>query len=183
MVTETTPASRTRETLESALLKSPSPDNNDVSEKQQQPFSVDEKKSQLPVVTYVDEKKTHSIEDKTELSAEEQIDHKTELPVLVESKGTETEEDDLTGTELQGPNAADASTIEKDITSEVEIATKVEPEESETDDVVIIRKESDEQVDEKLDESVIVIIQAAIRGFLVWSCSLYSPVSSLLLRM
>ncbi|KAL9857051.1 Protein IQ-DOMAIN 32 [Arabidopsis thaliana] len=101
VVSETTPASRTRETLESALLKSPSPDNNNVSEKQQQSFSVDEKKSQLPVVTYVaepvDEKKTQSvIEEKTELlSVEEQIDHRTEVsPVIVESKGTETEEDD-----------------------------------------------------------------------------------------
>ncbi|CAL9215594.1 unnamed protein product [Arabidopsis halleri] len=173
VVSETTPASRTRETLESALLKSPSPDNNNVSEKQQQSFSVDEKKSQLPVVTYVaepvDEKKTQSVEEKTELSSvEEQIDHRTEVsPVLVESKGTETEENDLIGTELQGPNADDAAKIEKDVTSEVEIASKVEPEESETDDVIIISKESDENVDEELDESVVVVIQAAIRGFLV----------------
>ncbi|KAG7654903.1 IQ motif EF-hand binding site [Arabidopsis suecica] len=173
VVSETTPASRTRETLESALLKSPSPDNNNVSEKQQQSFSVDEKKSQLPVVTYVaepvDEKKTQSvIEEKTELlSVEEQIDHRTEVsPVIVESKGTETEEDDLIGTELQGPSAADAAKIEEDVTSEVEMASKVEPEESESDDVIIVRKESDEKVDEKLDESVIVVIQAAVRGFL-----------------
>uniref|UniRef100_A0A1J3GK34 Protein IQ-DOMAIN 32 n=1 Tax=Noccaea caerulescens TaxID=107243 RepID=A0A1J3GK34_NOCCA len=153
VVTETTPASRTRETLETALLKSPSPDNNNVSEK----------KSQLPVVAYVaepvDEKKAaQSVED-------------NQLPVLVESKGTETEDDDLTGNELQAnlevPKAADASSVmEKDITSEVETASKVEVEESETDDVIIIRKESDDEVDEKLDESVIVIIQAATRGFL-----------------
>ncbi|EOA36052.1 hypothetical protein CARUB_v10008346mg [Capsella rubella] len=168
VVSETTPATRTRETLESALLKSPSPDNNIVSEKQQ-PYSVDEKKSsQIPVVAYVtepvDEKKNQSAENKT---VEEQFDHKTDLPVLVESKGTETEDDDLIGTELQEPNAADASTIEKDITPEVENASKVEPKESETEDVIIIRKESDEEVDDKFGESVIVIIQAAIRGFLV----------------
>ncbi|XP_048612669.1 protein IQ-DOMAIN 32 isoform X4 [Brassica napus] len=139
VVSDTTPASRTRETLESALLNSPSPDNNILSEKHA--FSVDDdektKKSQLPV-TYVaepvDEKKKQSAEDKT-----------TELPVLVESKGTETEED------------ADAILIEKDTTPEVE------PEASEADDVMIItRKESDEEV----DDSVIIIIQAAIRGFL-----------------
>ncbi|ESQ34809.1 hypothetical protein EUTSA_v10006839mg [Eutrema salsugineum] len=170
VVSETTPASRTRETLESALLKSPSPDNNIVSEKQT--FSADEKKSQLPV-TYVaepvDEKKTQSAEDRTtELS--EQIDHKTELPVVVESKGTETEEDGLIGTELQakleGPVAADASLMEKDIVSGAELAGKVEPEASEPDDVIIIGKGSDEEVNEKLDDSVIIIIQAAIRGFL-----------------
>ncbi|XP_010498412.1 PREDICTED: protein IQ-DOMAIN 32 [Camelina sativa] len=167
VVSETTPAStRTRETLESALLKSPSPDNNNnfVSEKQQ-PFSVgDEKKtSQFPVVTYVDEKKNQFAENKT-VEEEEQIDHKTELPVLVESKGTETEDDDFIGTDhLQGPNAADVSTVEKDIiTPEVENASKVEPKESEADDVVILRKERDEEV----DESAIVIIQAAVRGFL-----------------
>ncbi|CAN6886526.1 hypothetical protein HID58_065354 [Brassica napus] len=155
VVSDTTPASRTRETLESALLNSPSPDNNILSEKHA--FSVDDdektKKSQLPV-TYVaepvDEKKKQSAEDKT-----------TELPVLVESKGTETEEDDLIGTELEpkleGANAADAILIEKDTTPEVE------PEASEADDVMIItRKESDEEV----DDSVIIIIQAAIRGFL-----------------
>ncbi|CAH2036773.1 unnamed protein product [Thlaspi arvense] len=174
IVTETTPPSRTRETLESALLKSPSPDNNVVSEKQT--FSVqsgDEKKSQLPV-TYVaepvDEKKTQSAEDKTtELSVpclEEQADHRTELPVVVESKGTETEEDDLVGTDLQakldGPNAADASVIEKGIASGAEVAGKAEAEASETDDVIIIGKESDEEV----DDSVIIFIQAAIRGFL-----------------
>ncbi|CAN6880236.1 unnamed protein product [Brassica oleracea] len=139
VVSDTTPASRTRETLESALLNSPSPDNNILSEKHA--FSVDDdektKKSQLPV-TYVaepvDEKKKQSAEDKT-----------TELPVLVESKGTETEED------------ADAILIEKDTTPEVE------PEASEADDVMIItRKESDD----KLDDSVIIIIQAAVRGFL-----------------
>ncbi|KAL1217658.1 Protein IQ-DOMAIN 32 [Cardamine amara subsp. amara] len=164
VVTETTPVSRTRETLESALLKSPSPDHNNVSEKQSS-FSVDDKKTQLPI-TYVDEpvdeKKTKSAEDKTE----EQIEIRTELPVLVESKGTETEEDALIGIELQGPNAADASVIEKDIASEVEVASKVEPEEPETDDVIIIRKESDEVVDEKIDESGIIIIQASMRGFL-----------------
>lgn len=167
VVTETTPASRTRETLESALLKSPSPD---VSEKQT--FSVDEKKSQLPVVAYVaepvDEKKAaQSVEDKTE---EEKIE---QLPLLVESKGTETEDDDLQAN-LEVPKAADASSsvMEKDITSEVETASKVQVEESETDDVIIVRKESDDQVDEKLDESVIVIIQAATRGFLVCSCFL-----------
>ncbi|XP_010477213.1 PREDICTED: protein IQ-DOMAIN 32 [Camelina sativa] len=160
----TTPAStRTRETLESALLKSPSPDNNNF-------VSVDEKKtSQLPVVTYVaepvDEKKKQSAENKTVEKEEEQIDGKTELPVLVESKGTETEEDDFIGTDhLQGPNAADVSTVEKDIiTPEVDNASKVESKESETDDVVILRKESDEDD----DESAIVIIQAAVRGFLV----------------
>ncbi|CAA7031739.1 unnamed protein product [Microthlaspi erraticum] len=159
VVTETTPASRTRETLESALLKSPSPDNNNVSEKQT--FSVDEKKkSQLPVAAYVaepvDEKKAQSVEDKPEEKIEQ-------LPVLVESKGTETEDDDLEP-KLEVPKAADASVMEKDITSEVEITSKVE--ESENDDVIIIRKESDEQVDEKLDASVVVIIQAATRGFL-----------------
>ncbi|XP_010459666.1 PREDICTED: protein IQ-DOMAIN 32-like [Camelina sativa] len=170
VVSETTPATtRTRETLESALLKSPSPDNNNnnfVSEKQQ-PFSVDDEKksSQFPVVTYVDEKKNQSAENETVEEEEEQIDHKTELPVLVESKGTETEEDDFIATDhLQGPNAADVSTVEKDIiTPEVENASKVEPKESETDDVVIIRKGSEEDV----DESAIVIIQAAVRGFLV----------------
>lgn len=120
----------------------------------------------------VDEKKTQPAEDKTDLSVpclEEQIDHRTELPVLVESKGTETEEDDLVGTEAQvkveGPISADVSVIEKDIASE--IACKVELEESDNDDVIIIRKESDEEVEDKLDESVIIVIQAAIRGFLV----------------
>lgn len=155
VVSDTTPASRTRETLESALLNSPSPDNNILSEKHA--FSVDDdektKKSQLPV-TYVaepvDEKKKQSAEDKT-----------TELPVLVESKGTETEED------------ADAILIEKDTTPEVE------PEASEADDVMIItRKESDD----KLDDSVIIIIQAAVRGFLVCSCFLSSYVL-MLVRM
>ncbi|VVA91929.1 unnamed protein product [Arabis nemorensis] len=161
VVSETTPPSRTRETLESALLKSPSPDHNNVS---------DDKKSQLPHVTYVvDEKKTRSPEDKPELSVvEEQIDHGTEAPVLVESKGTETED---VGNESQvkseGPIAVDASAIEKDITPEVEIVSKVELDESETDDVIEIRKENDEEeVKEKLDESVIIIIQAAIRRFL-----------------
>ncbi|RID58096.1 hypothetical protein BRARA_F01417 [Brassica rapa] len=159
VVSDTTPASRTRETLESALLNSPSPDNNILSEKHT--FSVDDdekKKSQLPV-TYVaepvDEKKKQSAEDKT-----------TELPVLVESKGTETEEDDLIGTELEAKldvaNAADATLIEKDTTPEVDIVSKVEPEASEADEVIITRKESDEEV----DDSVIIIIQAAIRGFL-----------------
>lgn len=159
VVSDTTPASRTRETLESALLNSPSPDNNILSEKHT--FSVDDdekKKSQLPV-TYVaepvDEKKKQSAEDKT-----------TELPVLVESKGTETEEDDLIGTELEAKldvaNAADATLIEKDTTPEVE------PEASEADEVIITNKQSDEEV----DDSVIIIIQAAIRGFLVCSCFL-----------
>ncbi|KFK38180.1 hypothetical protein AALP_AA3G079600 [Arabis alpina] len=175
VVSETTPPSRTRETLESALLKSPSPDHNNVSEKQS--FSVqslDEKKTQLPHVTYVvDEKKTQSAEDKSDLSAvEEQVDHGTETPVFVESKGTETEEeDDLVGTESQvkseGVIAADVSAIEKDIIPEVEIASKVELDDSETDDVIIERKESEEEeVEEKIDESVIIIIQAATRGFL-----------------
>lgn len=173
-VSETTPPSRTRETLESALLKSPSPDHNNVSEKHSSfsVQSVDDKKTQLPLVTYVvDEKKTH---DKSEL--EEQIDNRTELPLLVESKGTETEEDHLVGNESlvksQGLIAADASAIEKDVTPEVEIASKVELDKSETGDVIIIRKETDEEVEEKLDESVIIIIQAAVRGFLVWSCYL-----------
>lgn len=154
VVSDTTPASRTRETLESALLNSPSPDNNILSEKHA--FSVDDdektKKSQLPV-TYVaepvDEKKKQSAEDKT-----------TELPVLVESKGTETEED------------ADAILIEKDTTPEVE------PEASEADEVIITNKQSDEEV----DDSVIIIIQAAIRGFLVCSCFLSSYVL-MLVRM
>ncbi|XP_056849265.1 protein IQ-DOMAIN 32 isoform X2 [Raphanus sativus] len=138
---------RTRETLESALLlKSPSPEDNVVSEKQT--FSVDDektktKKSQLPVTTYVDE----SVD----------VNKKAEVPVLVESKGTETEEEDFIGTELQskfdGGDCADAppvTVIEKDTTLEV---AKVEP-----DDVIIIKKE--------VDDSVIIIIQAAIRGFL-----------------
>ncbi|KAL0694937.1 hypothetical protein Bca4012_062117 [Brassica carinata] len=161
VVSDTTPASRTRETLESALLNSPSPDNDILSEKHT--FSVDDdekkEKSQLPV-TYVAEpvaeKKTQPAEDKT-----------TELPLLVESKGTETEEDELIGTELEakleGSNAADATLTEKNTTTEVEIVSKVEPEASEADEVMIItRKESDE----KLDDSVIIIIQTAIRGFL-----------------
>ncbi|KAF8112427.1 hypothetical protein N665_0064s0059 [Sinapis alba] len=132
-VSETSPASRTRETLESALLNSPSPDNNIVSEKQT--FSVDDddkkkQKSQLPVVTYVDVNKTLPGEDKA-----------TEVPVvLVESKGTETEEEDLIGTELQsklkGANAEEKDTI-----------PEVEP-------------------DVQVDDSVVIIIQAAIRGFL-----------------
>ncbi|KAG2303353.1 hypothetical protein Bca52824_032004 [Brassica carinata] len=149
VVSDTTPASRTRETLESALRNSPSPDNNILPEKHT--FSVDDvekkEKSQVPV-TYVaepvDEKKT------------------TKLPLLVESKGTETEEDDLIGTELEGANAADATLIKKVTSPEVEIVSKVEPEASEADDLIITRKESDE----KLDDSVIIIIQAAIRGFL-----------------
>lgn len=145
--------SRTRETLESALLlKSPSPEDNVVSEKQT--FSVDDdktktKKSQLPVTTYVDE----SVD----------VNKKAEVPVLVESKGTETEEEDFIGTELQskldGGDCADAAPVtvmEEDTTLEV---AKVEP-----DDVIIIKKE--------VDDSVIIIIQAAIRGFLV--CSLVS---------
>ncbi|KAL0697958.1 hypothetical protein Bca4012_054080 [Brassica carinata] len=144
-VSETSPASRTRETLESALLlKSPSPDNNVVSEKQT--FSVDDdekkKKSQLPVVTCVAE----PVDLNKTLPGEG-----VEVHVLVESKGTETEEDDLIGTELQskleGADAVDASLIEKDTAPEVE-----------PDDVIIVRKE--------VDDSVIIIIQAAIRGFL-----------------
>ncbi|KAJ0247769.1 Protein IQ-DOMAIN 32 [Hirschfeldia incana] len=145
-VSETSHAStRTRETLESALLlKSPSPDNNVVSEKQT--FSVaddddEKKKSQLPVVTYVAE----TVD----------VNKKAEVAVAVESKGTETEEDDLIGAELQSKleeaNAAEVtSVIEKDTTHEVE---KVEP-----DDVIIVKKE--------VDDSVVIIIQAAIRGFL-----------------
>ncbi|CAN8312622.1 unnamed protein product [Cochlearia groenlandica] len=173
VVTETTPASRTRETLESALLNSPSPDNNINN------VSVDDEKkkknSQLPV-TYVsepmDEKVTESAEGKTELlvpSKEEQIgaESQAKLPVLGESKGTETEEDGLIGTETQakmdGPKVDDVSVIEKDTASnKVEIGGKVKPEADQTDDVIIIRKESDGEV----DESVIIIIQSAIRGFL-----------------
>ncbi|KAF8053098.1 hypothetical protein N665_1463s0003 [Sinapis alba] len=151
VVSDTTPPSRTRETLESALLNSPSPDNNIILSEKHTFSSVDDEKkkkqkSQVPVVTCaaaepVDDKKT---QDKT-----------TELPLLVESKGTETEEDDLIGTELEGENAADATLIEKGTTP------LVEPD-SEADDVIIIRKENDD----KLDNSVIIIIQAAIRGFL-----------------
>ncbi|CAH8385530.1 unnamed protein product [Eruca vesicaria subsp. sativa] len=164
VVSDTTPASRTRETLESALLNSPSPDNNIVSEKHT--FSVDvddeKKKSQLPV-TYVAE----PVDEKTKQSAE---DKTAEFPLLVESKGTETEEDGLVGTELEakleGTNAADAILREKDTTPEVEIVSNVEPEVSEAEEVIITRKESDDGVDEKIDDSVIIIIQAAIRGFL-----------------
>ncbi|KAJ4916221.1 Protein IQ-DOMAIN 32 [Raphanus sativus] len=143
VVSDTTPPSRTRETLESALLNSPSPDSSVSSEKRS--FSVDvdddkkkKEKSQLPVVTYV---------------AEPVDEKKTELPLLVESKGTETEEDDLIGTELEAKlevanaAAADATTlIENDTTPQVE------PEASEKA--------------EEVDDSVIIIIQAAIRGFL-----------------
>lgn len=139
-VSETSPASRTRETLESALLKSPSPDNNNVVD-EKQTFSVvdDEKKSQLPVA-YVAEPVD--------------VNKATEVAILVESKGTETEEDDLIENELQSKlEGADATVIEKDSTPEVE-----------KDDVIIIRKE--------VDDSVVIIIQAAIRGFLVWSCFL-----------
>lgn len=149
VVSDTTPPSRTRETLESALLNSPSPDSSVSSEKRS--FSVDvdddkkkKEKSQLPVVTYV---------------AEPVDEKKTELPLLVESKGTETEEDDLIGTELEAKlevanaAAADATTlIENDTTPQVE------PEASEKA--------------EEVDDSVIIIIQAAIRGFLVSSCFL-----------
>lgn len=135
-VSETSPASRTRETLESALLKSPSPDYNNVVDEKQTFSVVDDekkKKSQLPVA-YVD------------------LNKATEVPVVVESKGTETEEDDLIENELQSKlEGADATVIEKDSTPEVE-----------KDDVIIITKE--------VDDSVVIIIQAAIRGFLVWSC-------------
>ena len=134
-VSETSPASRSRETLESALLlKSPSPDNNNIVDEKQTFSVVDDekkKKSQLPVVAYVAEPVD--------------VNKATEVAVLVESKGTETEEDGLIGTELQSKlEGADASVIEK-----------VEP-----DDVIIIKKE--------VDDSVVIIIQAAIRGFLVW---------------
>ncbi|CAH8357265.1 unnamed protein product [Eruca vesicaria subsp. sativa] len=137
-VSETSPVSRTRETLESALLKSPSPDNNIVSEKQT--FSVDdEKKSHLPV-TYVSEPVD--------------VNKAAEVPVLVESKGTETEENDLIGTELKSKleeaDVADAAVKEKDT---IPVVEKVE-----SDDVIIIRKE--------VDDSVVIIIQSAIRGFL-----------------
>ncbi|WZZ10894.1 hypothetical protein YC2023_096815 [Brassica napus] len=132
-VSETSPASRSRETLESALLlKSPSPDNNNIVDEKQTFSVVDDekkKKSQLPVVAYVAEPVD--------------VNKATEVAVLVESKGTETEEDGLIGTELQSKlEGADASVIEK-----------VEP-----DDVIIIKKE--------VDDSVVIIIQAAIRGFL-----------------
>lgn len=141
-VSETSPASRTRETLESALLKSPSPDNNNVVDEKQTFSVVDDekkKKSQLPVA-YVAEPVD--------------VNKATEVAILVESKGTETEEDDLIENELQSKlEGADATVIEKDSTPEVE-----------KDDVIIIRKE--------VDDSVVIIIQAAIRGFLVWSCFL-----------
>ena len=134
-VSESSPASRSRETLESALLlKSPSPDNNNIVDEKQTFSVVDDekkKKSQLPVVAYVAEPVD--------------VNKATEVAVLVESKGTETEEDGLIGTELQSKlEGADASVIEK-----------VEP-----DDVIIIKKE--------VDDSVVIIIQAAIRGFSVW---------------
>ncbi|RID51705.1 hypothetical protein BRARA_H02352 [Brassica rapa] len=139
-VSETSPASRSRETLESALLlKSPSPDNNNIVDENQTFSVVDDekkKKSQLPVVAYVAEPVD--------------VNKATEVAVLVESKGTETEEDGLIGTELQskldGADADDATVIEKDTTPQVE-----------QDDVIIIRKE--------VDDSVVIIIQAAIRGF------------------
>ncbi|KAG2257181.1 hypothetical protein Bca4012_094351 [Brassica carinata] len=135
-VSETSPASRTRETLESALLKSPSPDNNNVVDEKQTFSVVDDekkKKSQLPVA-YVAEPVD--------------LNKATEVAVLVESKGTETEEDDLIENELQSKlEGADATVIEKDSTPEVE-----------KDDVIIITKE--------VDDSVVIIIQAAIRGFL-----------------
>lgn len=142
-VSETSPASRSRETLESALLhKSPSPDNNNIVDEKQTFSVVDDekkKKSQLPVVAYVAEPVD--------------VNKATEVAVLVESKGTETEEDGLIGTELQskldGADADDATVIEKDTTPQVE-----------QDDVIIIRKE--------VDDSVVIIIQAAIRGFSVW---------------
>ncbi|XP_009110253.1 protein IQ-DOMAIN 32 [Brassica rapa] len=139
-VSESSPASRSRETLESALLlKSPSPDNNNIVD-EKQTFSVvddEKKKSQLPVVAYVAEPVD--------------VNKATEVAVLVESKGTETEEDGLIETELQSKlEGADATVIEKDSTPEVE--------EVEKDDVIIIRKE--------VDDSVVIIIQAAIRGFL-----------------
>ncbi|KAJ0257432.1 Protein IQ-DOMAIN 32 [Hirschfeldia incana] len=149
VVSDTTPPSRTRETLESALLlNSPSPDNNILSEKHT--FSVDvddekKKQSHLPV-TYVAE----PVDEKT-------TQVKTmELPLLVESKGTETEEDDLIGTELEAKQE-EATLTEKDTTPEGE------PEATEADDVMIIARKAS---DEKLDDSVIIIIQAAIRGFL-----------------
>ncbi|CAN7134013.1 unnamed protein product, partial [Brassica rapa subsp. narinosa] len=140
-VSETSPASRSRETLESALLlKSPSPDNNNIVDEKQTFSVVDDekkKKSQLPVVAYVAEPVD--------------VNKATEVAVLVESKGTETEEDGLIETELQSKlEGADATVIEKDSTPEVE---KVEK-----DDVIIIRKE--------VDDSVVIIIQSAIRGFL-----------------
>ncbi|XP_010536363.1 PREDICTED: protein IQ-DOMAIN 32 [Tarenaya hassleriana] len=180
-VSETPVAIRTRETLESALLKSPSPDSNKVSEK---PFTVQstEDMSQLPV-TYVSQPTTEEktqfpvpqavqpTEDKPVLSVarvEELLIHdRTELPVPVETRGTETE-DEVNETEMEtelhvkskGTDAGDATVMEEDIGSEV--CTQ----EPETGDVMVIKKENDEEFGEKIDESVIIIIQSVIRGFL-----------------
>ncbi|XP_010539861.1 PREDICTED: protein IQ-DOMAIN 32-like isoform X2 [Tarenaya hassleriana] len=186
-VSEPPAVTRTRETLESALLKPSSPDNGNVSEK---PFTdqCTDDKSQLPV-KYLAEEPTEEkprvivpqaeqpMGDKTEFSAprvKELVDDRTELPVPVESRETEVEDD---GNEIEketqsqvnskGSDVGDATVIEKDSGSEVHIASNLDVQEPETDDVIMIRKENDEEVDDdKIDESAIIIIQTAIRGFL-----------------